>query len=112
MGGLLATAHCGKAFFCNSGAEANEAAIKLARRYNQRVKENGAFEIISFTGAFHGRTLATVAATGQAKFQDGFSPIPEGFLQLPIGDSGQRHDGKDGRYHHGDDPGRRRRESG
>jgi acetylornithine aminotransferase len=83
---LLATAHCGKAFFCNSGAEANEAAIKLARRYNQRVKENGAFEIISFTGAFHGRTLATVAATGQAKFQDGFAPIPEGFIQVPMGD--------------------------
>ncbi|SBW06394.1 Acetylornithine aminotransferase [uncultured delta proteobacterium] len=83
---LLATAHCGKAFFCNSGAEANEAAIKLARRYNQRVKENGAFEIISFTGAFHGRTMATVAATGQAKFQDGFAPIPTGFTQVPMGD--------------------------
>ena len=83
---LLATSHCGKAFFCNSGAEANEAAIKLARRYNQRVKENGAFGIISFTGAFHGRTLATVAATGQAKFQDGFAPIPEGFFQVPMGD--------------------------
>ncbi|MCC8193373.1 MAG: aspartate aminotransferase family protein [Deltaproteobacteria bacterium] len=85
---LLATNHCGKAFFCNSGAEANEGAIKLARRYNQRVKENGAFEIISFTGAFHGRTLATVAATGQAKFQDGFAPIPAGFTQVPMGDIG------------------------
>lgn len=83
---LLATNHCDKAFFCNSGAEANEAAIKLARRYNQRVRENGAFRIISFTGAFHGRTLATVAATGQAKFQDGFAPIPEGFIQVPMGD--------------------------
>lgn len=83
---FLATAHCNKAFFCNSGAEANEAAIKLARRYNQRVKENGRCKIISFTGAFHGRTLATVAATGQAKFQDGFAPIPEGFVQVPMGD--------------------------
>ena len=83
---LLATNHCGKVFFCNSGAEANEGAFKLARRYNQRVKENGAFEVISFTGAFHGRTLATIAATGQAKFQDGFAPIPEGFIQLPMGD--------------------------
>ena len=83
---LLATNHCDKIFFCNSGAEANEGAFKLARRYNQRVKENGAFEIISFTGAFHGRTLATIAATGQAKFQDGFAPIPEGFIQLPMGD--------------------------
>jgi acetylornithine aminotransferase len=83
---LGTTGHCRKAFFCNSGAEANEAAIKLARRYNQRVKENGAYEIISFTGCFHGRTLATVAATGQAKFQDGFAPIPEGFRQVPCGD--------------------------
>lgn len=83
---LLATAHCDKAFFCNSGAEANEAAFKLARRYCQRVKNNGAFGIISFTGCFHGRTLATVAATGQAKFQDGFTPMPEGFTQVPMGD--------------------------
>ncbi len=83
---LLATNHCGKAFFCNSGAEANEAAIKMARRYCQRVKGNGAYGVISFTGCFHGRTLATVAATGQAKFQDGFVPIPEGFAQVPMGD--------------------------
>lgn len=79
---LLATNHFSKVFFCNSGAEANEAAIKLARRYNQRVKQRDAGEIITFTGAFHGRTLATVAATGQAKFQDGFAPIPTGFTQV------------------------------
>ncbi len=83
---LLATAHFGKAFFCNSGAEANEGAIKLARRYHQRVKNTNAFEIITFTGCFHGRTLATVAATGQAKFQDGFAPMPQGFIQVPWGD--------------------------
>lgn len=83
---LLKTCHCGKVFFCNSGAEANEGAFKLARRYNQRVKENGRFEIISFTHCFHGRTLATVAATGQAKFQDGFAPMPAGFIQVPMGD--------------------------
>lgn len=83
---LLKTNHCGKVFFCNSGAEANEGAFKLARRYNQRVKENGRFEIISFTSCFHGRTLATVAATGQAKFQDGFAPMPAGFIQVPMGD--------------------------
>ena len=83
---LLATCHCGKAFFCNSGAEANEAAFKLARRYQQRVRNNDAFEIISFTGCFHGRTLATVAATGQHKFQDGFAPMPQGFIQIPWGD--------------------------
>ena len=75
-----------KAFFCNSGAEANEAAIKLARRYTQRVKNKEAGEIITLTNAFHGRTLATVAATGQAKFQDGFAPVPQGFKQVPFGD--------------------------
>jgi acetylornithine aminotransferase len=83
---LLDTAHFGKVFFCNSGAEANEAAIKLARRYQQRVRMREAYEIITFEGAFHGRTLATVAATGQARFSDGFSPMPEGFRQVPWGD--------------------------
>ncbi|GHV53934.1 acetylornithine aminotransferase [Deltaproteobacteria bacterium] len=82
---LLATNHCDKAFFCNSGAEANEAAFKLARRYNQRVKENGAFEIISLTNCFHGRTLAAIAATGP-RFQDGFAPVPAGFIQVASGD--------------------------
>lgn len=82
---LLATAHFGKAFFCNSGAEANEAAIKLARRYQQRVKNKEAYEVITFEGCFHGRTLATVAATGQARFQDGFAPMPDGFTQIPWG---------------------------
>ncbi len=82
---LLATNHFTKVFFCNSGAEANEAAIKLARRYAQRVQNRDAGEIITFTGAFHGRTLATVAATGQAKFQDGFAPIPQGFTQVEWG---------------------------
>ncbi|MFV0421885.1 aspartate aminotransferase family protein [Oleidesulfovibrio sp.] len=82
---LLATTHFDKAFFCNSGAEANEAAIKLARRYAQRVKGRDAGTVITLTGAFHGRTLATVAATGQAKFQDGFAPIPQGFLQVEWG---------------------------
>ncbi len=85
---LLATAHFNKAFFCNSGAEANEAAIKLARRYQQRVRGIDAYEVISFEGCFHGRTLATVAATGQERFQDGFAPMPEGFTQIPWGDLG------------------------
>lgn len=84
---ILDTAHFGKVFFCNSGAEANEAAIKLARRYQQRVKNRDAYEIITFEGCFHGRTLATVAATGQQKFQDGFSPMPDGFTQIPWGDA-------------------------
>ncbi len=83
---LLSTCHMDKAFFCNSGAEANEAAIKLARRYMQRVKKRDAFEIITLTGCFHGRTLATVAATGQERFQDGFAPMPQGFVQVQWGD--------------------------
>ena len=76
-----------KVFFCNSGAESNEAAIKLARRYTQKVKNRDAGEIITLSNAFHGRTLATVAATGQAKFQEGFTPIPQGFKQVPFGDA-------------------------
>ena len=74
-----------KVFFCNSGAESNEAAIKLARRYTQKVKNRDAGEIITLSNAFHGRTLATVAATGQAKFQEGFTPIPQGFTQVEWG---------------------------
>lgn len=84
---ILSTAHFDKVFFCNSGAEANEAAIKLARRYQQRVKNRNAYEVITFQGCFHGRTLATVAATGQEKFQDGFAPMPDGFTQIPWGDA-------------------------
>ncbi len=83
---LLSTCHMDRVFFCNSGAEANEAAIKLARRYMQRVKNRDAFEIITLTGCFHGRTLAAIAATGQERFQDGFAPIPQGFTQVQWGD--------------------------
>lgn len=71
-----------KLFLCNSGAEANEAAIKLARIYSGE----GRYKIISLAGSFHGRTLATVAATGQPKFHKGFEPLPEGFLHAPFGD--------------------------
>ncbi|MDQ5985691.1 MAG: Acetylornithine aminotransferase [Syntrophus sp. SKADARSKE-3] len=75
-----------KVFFCNSGAEANEAAIKLARKYgneNMSVKRN---EIITMKSSFHGRTLATITATGQEKFQKGFEPLPEGFRYIPFND--------------------------
>jgi len=75
----------GRVFFCNSGAEANEAAIKLARRYCNERKQ-GAAKIIAMEGSFHGRTLATVAATGQARFRQGFDPIPGGFEIVPYGD--------------------------
>jgi acetylornithine/N-succinyldiaminopimelate aminotransferase len=70
-----------KVFFGNSGAEANEAAIKLARRYGQ-LKLGGAYEIITTLGSFHGRTLATVAATGQEKMQKPFPPLPTGFVNI------------------------------
>jgi len=66
----------GKCFFCNSGAEANEAMIKLARLWGH---EKGRFEVICMRNSFHGRTLATVAATGQSKVQKGFDPLPLGF---------------------------------
>jgi predicted acetylornithine/succinylornithine family transaminase len=69
-----------KAFFCNSGAEANEGAIKLARKYFYRQKEPGRNQIIVFNDSFHGRTLATLTATGQKKYQEGFAPLPAGFL--------------------------------
>lgn len=79
---LVANSFADKIFMANSGAEANEAAIKLARIY----AGEGRYEIISLAGSFHGRTLATVAATGQPKFHKGFEPIPQGFLHAPFGD--------------------------
>ncbi|MBO8173170.1 MAG: acetylornithine transaminase [Bacillaceae bacterium] len=75
-----------RVLFCNSGAEANEAAIKLARRYAQKVLNQDRYEIITFTGSFHGRTLATLTATGQEKVKDGFAPLPEGFVTVPFQD--------------------------
>ena len=70
-----------RVFFCNSGAEANEGAMKLARRYG-KLRLNGAYEIITTHGSFHGRTLATVAATGQDKFQQPYIPLPGGFINV------------------------------
>ncbi|MCM3128261.1 acetylornithine transaminase [Paenibacillus sp. MER 78] len=84
---LLTANTCADAvFFCNSGAEANEAAIKLARRYQQKVLGKGKFEIITFKQSFHGRTLATLTATGQDKVKEGFLPLPEGFVHVPLHD--------------------------
>ena len=75
-----------KAFFCNSGAEANEAAIKLARRHaHRRGIENPV--IITAQGSFHGRTLATLSATGNPKIQQGFAPLVPGFLHVPYDDA-------------------------
>jgi predicted acetylornithine/succinylornithine family transaminase len=72
-----------RVFFCNSGAEANEGAVKLARRYG-KLKLSGAFEVITALNSFHGRTLAMTAATGQPHYQDAYQPLPAGFKNVPF----------------------------
>ncbi len=74
-----------RVFLCNSGAEANEAAIKIARKWGGRHRD-GAFQIITTLGSFHGRTLATVTAGGQPKYSDPFKPLPDGFIHVPYND--------------------------
>lgn len=83
---LIENSFADKAFFCNSGAEANEAAIKLARKYAHGNMTGDKYELITMKDSFHGRTLATVAATGQTKFQVGFEPLPTGFRYVPFND--------------------------
>ena len=73
----------GKVFFCNTGAEANEALIKLARKHGQ---ETGRYEIITAKNSFHGRTMATISATGQEKIKQGFAPLLPGFVHVPFND--------------------------
>ena len=75
-----------KVFFCNSGAEANEAAIKLARRYAHQKHGPDRYEIITMLNSFHGRTMATLTATGQEKVQKGFEPLVPGFRYVPLND--------------------------
>ncbi len=75
-----------RVFFANSGAEANEAAIKLARRYFQKKGEENRFKIITMEQSFHGRTMATLSATGQDKIKEGFYPLLEGFSHVPFND--------------------------
>jgi len=75
-----------RVFFCNSGAEANEGAIKLARKWGKE-RRNGAYEIICALNAFHGRTLAAVTATGTEKYRAPFTPLPEGFVHVPFNDA-------------------------
>ncbi len=83
---LTATCHLDRVFFCNSGAEANEGAIKLTRRFMQKFQKRNRFEIITLSGSFHGRTLATLTATGQDKIKDGFGPLPPGFRTIEFDD--------------------------
>jgi len=86
-----------KVFFCNSGAEANEAAIKLARRWAHERDGQGRFEIISMLNSFHGRTLATLTVTGQEKVQKGFEPLPEGFRHVPFNEEKSLRDAVSGK---------------
>jgi acetylornithine/N-succinyldiaminopimelate aminotransferase len=85
-GALVAASFAKKVFFCNSGAEANEAAIKLARRYSHQKYGPGRHEIVTMLQSFHGRTLATLTATGQEKVQHGFEPLVPGFTYVPFND--------------------------
>src|ERR1700710_2331414 len=90
-GERLAGRLCGESFadfvfFANSGAEAMECAIKITRRYHFSKGKPERYRIITFDSAFHGRTLATLAATGSAKYLEGFGPPMDGFDQVPLGD--------------------------
>lgn len=81
---LVENSFADRVFFCNSGAEANEAAIKLARKYFKDKGETGRFRIIAMDKSFHGRTMATLSATGQDKIKKGFEPLLEGFDFVPF----------------------------
>src|SRR5580698_2027235 len=83
---LCAASFADTVFFCNSGAEAMECSIKMARKHQSANGAPERYRIITFEGAFHGRTLATLAAGGQKKYLDGFGPVVEGFDQVPFGD--------------------------
>ena len=83
---LVTSSFADRAFFANSGAEANEAAIKLARRYFKEKGQPDRVKIISMSQSFHGRTMATLSATGQDKIKDGFSPLVAGFVHIPFND--------------------------
>ena len=83
---LVQNSFADRVFFCNSGAEANEAAIKLARRYFKQKGEPHRYRIITMEQSFHGRTMATLSATGQKKVRDGFEPLLDGFDFVPFND--------------------------
>lgn len=83
---LVENSFADRVFFCNSGAEANEAAIKIARRFTREKHGPGKHTIICMQGSFHGRTMATLSATGQAKVQIGYDPLLEGFKFVPFND--------------------------
>jgi len=80
-----------RVFFCNSGAEANEAALKLARKHSHEKHGQDRFEVITAQASFHGRTIAAISATGQEKVKAGFTPMLEGFKHVPFGDADAMH---------------------
>jgi acetylornithine/N-succinyldiaminopimelate aminotransferase len=84
---LVTRSFADKAFFCNSGTEAIEAAIKLARRYGREILKQDRFEIITMRGSFHGRTLGALTATAQERFHKGFEPLVPGFRYVPFNDA-------------------------
>src|SRR6184192_2409991 len=86
---LVRLSFADRVFFCNSGAEANEAMIKLARRFHVAQGHEERIEIVCMNNSFHGRTLGALAATGQPKYQQGFGPLPEGFRFIDYGDVAQ-----------------------
>ncbi len=85
---LVTHSFADRVFFCNSGAEASEAAIKLARKYSREHYHEGRYGIITALNSFHGRTMAALTATGQEKFQKGFEPLLPGFTYVPFNDVG------------------------
>ncbi|MBT3265943.1 aspartate aminotransferase family protein [Candidatus Poribacteria bacterium] len=83
---LVENSFADQCFFCNSGAEANESAIKLARKYAQDQGHSGKYEIVTMDQSFHGRTMATITATAQPRYHVGFEPMLEGFSYVPYND--------------------------
>lgn len=84
---LVENSFADRVFFCNSGAEANEAAIKLARKYHNERGQSQRYRIITMEQSFHGRTMATLSATGQSKIKKGFAPVLDGFDFVPFNDA-------------------------
>jgi acetylornithine/N-succinyldiaminopimelate aminotransferase len=93
---LVQNSFADRVFFCNSGAEANEAALKLARRYANERFGNDRYTVVSMTNSFHGRTMATLSATGQTKIQMGYDPLLTGFRFVPFNDIGALEKAVDG----------------
>ncbi|AFM39597.1 acetylornithine/succinylornithine aminotransferase [Desulfosporosinus acidiphilus SJ4] len=83
---LVKNSFADKVFFCNSGAEANEAAFKLARKYAKKKYGDDKYEVVSLENSFHGRTLATLTLTGQTKYQEGYDPLPAGLSYTALND--------------------------